>query len=563
MTGATTPSKPRLHVDQRRSRRFPCVLDVELVEGRQRRAYETRDVSRHGLFVKTDLQLKERFVVQLNLRLPDGDLPATAFVVRRAQNGDESHPGVGLQFFALSSASKRRWDRYVFDLAGAWPEIDATRPAGLSCTATFLVKLRHEARLHGLLDTNLKRGGLHLATPVTKVEGSPVALVIVHPRTKAEWTVHGEVKCVHTDPPKGMDICFEPFDGQQAETFAQFAWDGAAPDTGESEPCSEASDARGPSFDIEGHQAPLGESALVEGEEVPGVRMNFDGLGLWVGRLSPVQGGFESNISALDAFPDRPPDVFDPRAASPLVVRDATVGALPAPKLADREPPASPPRRAEAWPASSCIGLEAAGGGLQPVPPRSSEGSAHKDDEKAYIPEEVASEDLPPLPRSLDPSAVPGGPLAAERLSVVVSCPSCGADFGRLDVGGLEGHLGLVAELRPYWNPELARFVSIPRLRAQEERDEVQRMLGNSLLSPVSLERVFDAAALAEPPSDPETGREVRMNDLVSALWAVIGQLEDHERATLDGRCPSCGRTDTVEVIVAPPPESARLASKR
>src|SRR5688572_18487520 len=107
--------RPASGSEQRRSPRHKMKLQVELIEGPRRRTLTTVDVSRHGLFIATDDPPRERYLLQLNIQIPSGPLPATAFVARTAQGRNS---GVGVQFFALSAQSKERWDSFIFELSG-------------------------------------------------------------------------------------------------------------------------------------------------------------------------------------------------------------------------------------------------------------------------------------------------------------------------------------------------------------------------------------------------------------------------------------------------------------
>src|SRR5262249_13509269 len=127
--------------EQRKSQRHRCRLPVDLsLHGRVRRMY-TFDVSRHGLFVETPEIVRERFLVQTSIQLPDGPLNATSSVSRRV-GPEASVQGLGLQLFAISLAAKERWDRFVHSLGGDVP----SAPKGPDA-ASFLVKLPSLARL--------------------------------------------------------------------------------------------------------------------------------------------------------------------------------------------------------------------------------------------------------------------------------------------------------------------------------------------------------------------------------------------------------------------------------
>jgi Tfp pilus assembly protein PilZ len=205
-----TQPTSRTPQDQRRSRRYPATLVIDLKHGSKVERLKTVDVSRHGLFVATERAPNERFLVQLTIHLPDGQLPATAFVSRSVRKGDRQAAGVGLQLFALAAASKQRWDQYIFHLAGVKPSSAAKEPQkkreGPPDAATFLIKLRDKARLVEFYRKNVRAGGFYLATPVIKEAGAQIVLILIHPETEQELTLLGKVVRVCRERPKGMEI---------------------------------------------------------------------------------------------------------------------------------------------------------------------------------------------------------------------------------------------------------------------------------------------------------------------------------------------------------------------
>lgn len=219
--------------DQRRSPRFPWSLPVVLMHGTERQVVQTVDVSQHGLFVATDRPPRERFLVTLSIHLPDGPLPATAFVSRGVQGRGTRPGGVGLQLFALGTQEKGRWDRFVQTVGGRRPPPASEEGAGdapLSQRPVFLLKLRDGARLREFHERNVLTGGLYLATPVIKPVGSELSLVVVHPDTEAEVTLYGYVERVRTDRPKGMEIRLQPaLTADQQAAFQRFVETGATP----------------------------------------------------------------------------------------------------------------------------------------------------------------------------------------------------------------------------------------------------------------------------------------------------------------------------------------------
>jgi Tfp pilus assembly protein PilZ len=220
--------------EQRRSKRYRASLGVELKLGARSQQVRTIDVSRHGLFVETQDAPNERFLVQLVIHLADGPLPATAFVSRRVPSDGQRVPGAGLQLFALSAASKTRWDQYIFSLTGLEHRMEQ-RAAAESARdrapniATFLIKLRDAPRLAEFYAKNVRAGGLFMATPLIKETGAEVALIIIHPLTEHEFLLMGRVGRVCRERPKGMEIQLEKLSEKQRSAFKTFVRTGTNP----------------------------------------------------------------------------------------------------------------------------------------------------------------------------------------------------------------------------------------------------------------------------------------------------------------------------------------------
>ena len=212
-------------VEQRRSRRFPRILPVEIIIGRETVSAETVDVSRHGLFIATEAEMAERQLVQLTIGLPSGPLAATAVVSHRKATG--GHDGAGLQLFALSTASKTLWDEFVYslDAAGLAPTPSPVAPD----TATFLIKLKNVNRLLEFYDRNVRAGAVYLTTPVLREQGAKIALNIIHPDSEEEFVLPGTVASVCMDSPKGMEIHLDRMPSADLAEFREFVTTGARP----------------------------------------------------------------------------------------------------------------------------------------------------------------------------------------------------------------------------------------------------------------------------------------------------------------------------------------------
>ncbi|MCA9556560.1 MAG: PilZ domain-containing protein, partial [Myxococcales bacterium] len=264
-------------VEQRRSERRECRIPVEVVDGQRRCVGTTIDVSRHGLFLEVEATLQERFLVQLVLHLPDGPLTATGFVVRVAPPGAR-RPGVGIQFFALSAASKHRWDYFVYGLTGAHtptPDLAGQNPE----QATFLIKLRDQARLAEFVERNVARGALYMATPVIKPEGTGIVLILVHPNTEEEYVLSGSVARVCREPPKGMEVHFPPPSAAEMPPLWTFVRTGhlpRPPPKADTPPPTPREPSQDIPIDIEVEETALDESARFSWDDISDYRMVVD-----------------------------------------------------------------------------------------------------------------------------------------------------------------------------------------------------------------------------------------------------------------------------------------------
>jgi hypothetical protein len=222
----------RPRVDQRRSPRYATDLSVQ-VHGRGGvKDLRTVDVSRHGIFVASSEPEPVRQLVRLTIVLPDGPLPATAFVVRVINDPERGVQGMGLQLFALAALAKTRWDEFIHRLAGeAIPRpnepsrLTRSGPGG----ATFLVKRKSVAALLEFYETTLEAGTLYITTPVLKEKGAEVALIVVHPDTQEEHILWGVVQRVRRDEPKGMEIKISELSAEDRRSFRVFIDEGKAP----------------------------------------------------------------------------------------------------------------------------------------------------------------------------------------------------------------------------------------------------------------------------------------------------------------------------------------------
>ncbi len=76
------------------------------------------NLSRGGIFIRTDHPPAMDTVVDVEVQLPDSGAPviSAGIVVHREEPGRSNNPGVGVQFVDASDAFRERLDRYMDSL---------------------------------------------------------------------------------------------------------------------------------------------------------------------------------------------------------------------------------------------------------------------------------------------------------------------------------------------------------------------------------------------------------------------------------------------------------------
>jgi len=112
----------------RRNRRFGVALDVTFDNFPPRAAQRTTNISKSGVFVKTDLSLPLHTRLAIQIRLPSGgQLTTTAevmHVVTSEQADGKAYPaGIGLRFFHSNPDFRRQLSSYITDLQSGYPRV--------------------------------------------------------------------------------------------------------------------------------------------------------------------------------------------------------------------------------------------------------------------------------------------------------------------------------------------------------------------------------------------------------------------------------------------------------
>ena len=486
--------------EQRRSKRFQRSVDVEITDKHGRRRGRAIDVSRHGLFVAVVDPPHNRHLVQLIIHLPDGPLPAAATVSRTLAG-----QGVGLSLFALSSEAKRRWDAFIAQAqqeqqSSSSSSTSSSKASSSSSKASlpmttmlpapvarradvpsFVVKLKTIERLKDYLQSHVAVGGTVLFTPVLPPAGSAVSLLVVHPQTEAEFPLSGRVHKAITQAPKRLEILFDRTD---VVAFARFVETGLPPTPLSLPPVSS------PPVEPSLQTAPTPTLTTSEQRAQVARELEFE---------------IDEDVSMQDDPIDWNLNASDLPVLVGHIDDDAGVVA-----------------RADG------VHLSIIAGGDDD----DTDARAHADLA------DVRSEEL--LIDDTRPAADPG--LRPQSLRLRCTDDVCISEPYTLELGPCSGVLGLVADLVPFFSPENARLVSVPRLMPAEVRRErfhayVQR--NGQIDDVVTLSTFLAAADLAEMPRHPMSAEVLRTSRGVEQL--AVGIADGMKLPFVSKvRCPCC-----------------------
>jgi hypothetical protein len=152
-----------------------------------------------------------------------------------------------------------------------------------------------------------------------------------------------------------------------------------------------------------------------------------------------------------------------------------------------------------------------------------------------------------PVEAPRESAPVPGYAIR-DRWSIGLACSGCGSRGAQLELGPVEGTLGLFAELRAFWCGRCEKLVSVPRLSAAKDRSRALETLGGigapALKALVPLSIAFELAELTAPPKCPSCSRTLRNTDATYSIEEAIDRLRGGASAeplrleTIP--CPSC-----------------------
>ncbi len=183
--------------DIRREKRYPYPLPVTLTTGKVTDETRTRDVSFNGVFVFSELLVKLRQLVRLDVQLPWQEVSLTVHAMVVHLEESDTQPGVGLQFFGVGKSERETWNTFVnqvrqgvaerdleaWDADIAPPRRDDERRDWGRFDTVLEVRLRTLDELVTLYTRDVSKGGMFLSTDLPLQPGADLLLEVVHPDT--------------------------------------------------------------------------------------------------------------------------------------------------------------------------------------------------------------------------------------------------------------------------------------------------------------------------------------------------------------------------------------------
>jgi uncharacterized protein (TIGR02266 family) len=262
LASRAAPATEQAGRERRRDRRYPYRVKLVLARNGKELVARTEDVSFTGVFFRTDTPIPERQLVRLRLTLPSegGDFAVMGMVARNVPARDGLPPGVGIQFYALSVADRRRWTAFIRFVASGLPAAEgspapeavpgmAARPPAAGApaeaprpalalapepepepvrrhfpryAASLQVQLHSVDELRTFYTRNVSKGGLFVATTLPVAEGTTLRVSVVHPKTQEQFTLQAVVRRRSTSGDPGLGLEFSELTEARRDEFMEF-----------------------------------------------------------------------------------------------------------------------------------------------------------------------------------------------------------------------------------------------------------------------------------------------------------------------------------------------------
>lgn len=254
----------------RRAPRIPIELPVRLIGTRGEADFLTKDISRGGLFIKTDSPRPHRQLLRIKIELESQLEPIEVHgMVVHSVSPDEAaenngQPGMGVEFIAFGGAPRERWETFLRSamadtqlaqataqetakatelhrssaaaapMPAAPPSHQSTAPNHSTTphqgsmrkavvTTVFPIPVQSADQLYEIYERELVAGVMFVCTPEQLSLGDRVTMRLIHPGNKSTFDLHGKVQKVHDNPQyPGLSVALRPSTMARRDKFRSF-----------------------------------------------------------------------------------------------------------------------------------------------------------------------------------------------------------------------------------------------------------------------------------------------------------------------------------------------------
>ncbi len=215
--------------------RIDAKVEVEYKSFDQFYTEYTKNISKGGVFIRTDNIYKPQTVLEILLKLPGTEPPLSlvgevVHVIDKDTAKERGiEPGMGVQFVDFEEGAHQSLDIYVASRIEKKPEsLSKDRRRHARVPVRLRVKFPSVEVLQQDYSEDISRGGIFIQTQKPKEVGDRFLVTLVHPETKEEIELMGEVVRVAEGEPhipgssKGMGIKFIDMDKEKKEAIRRF-----------------------------------------------------------------------------------------------------------------------------------------------------------------------------------------------------------------------------------------------------------------------------------------------------------------------------------------------------
>lgn len=233
--------------ERRNSSRIHLEIGVTILENSGNRILRAIDISERGMFIKTDDPAPVRRLIRLRVPVADSgqELHVLAMVVHRVLPTPEilasgAPPGMGVQLYGLGPLARKRWTDWVKELAVKYatpvgepppiplhrvdnrpPPIDSIKRMNVRHTTSWEVKIIGDS-VENTRTTNISGGGAFILTEHEYPEGTPLDLILVHPKTAEGFDITCTVVRHVKKPNCGIGVRFVEIDEARGKELLEF-----------------------------------------------------------------------------------------------------------------------------------------------------------------------------------------------------------------------------------------------------------------------------------------------------------------------------------------------------